>query len=82
VTTCPCAFLDQRDLDLDLGTFVVTAEVCDAGIWAVEATLDEGGADPVLEVAIYRTDASADRVSARFVLQDVFVSDDRRECSP
>ena len=80
--SCPCAFLDQRGLDLDLGTFVVTAEVCDAGIWAFEATLDENGADPALEVTVYRTDATSDRVTGRFVLEDVFVSDDRRECEP
>lgn len=82
VSSCPCAFLDQRDLDLELGTFVVTAEVCDAGVWAFEATLDEDGADPALEVSVYRTDASGERVSGRFVLEDVFVSDDRRECQP
>lgn len=81
---CSCAFVDQQDVDLDARRFVATTTLCDgATLWVWELELDDGGADPELFGVVRRAQPEGDApVEVRFVLDEEFVPDDRRECEP
>jgi hypothetical protein len=82
--SCPCAFLDQQDVDLDARRFVATTELCDGDTrWIWQLTLDDDGADPRLVGDVRRAaDEGTPPVAVSFRLDDEFVPDDRRECAP
>lgn len=81
---CPCAFIDQQDVDLAQRRFVATTTLCDdTTLWIWELELDDAGADPRLEGVVRRASPDgAAPVEVSFVLDEEFVPDDRRECDP
>lgn len=81
-TACPCAFVDQQDVDLADRRFVATTTLCDGQtrlIWQLE--YDDAGADPRLVGDVrLAADDTYPPLAVSFVLDDEFVPDERREC--
>jgi len=79
---CPCAFIDQQDVDLAQRELVATTALCDGEtLWVWHLTLDEQGAEPRLVGEVRpAADEVTPPVAVSFYLDQVFVPDDRREC--
>ena len=77
---CPCAFLEQEDLDLGARAFVLVSQRCQDTRWIWRLALDTRGAVEVLAGTV-EAQGAAETVPLRFELVDRFVSDSDKACA-
>lgn len=78
--TCPCAFLDQEELDLTARTFVLVSQRCQEARWIWRLALDTRGDAEVLAGTV-EEQGTALQVPLRLELVDRFVPDEEKECA-
>ncbi len=77
---CPCAFLEQEDLDLGTRAFVLVSQRCQDVRWIWRLVLDTRGPVEVLTGTV-EAQGAAETVPLRLELVDRFVSDQDKECA-